>query len=101
MCWTEPGHGANGRAHPDLSEHADTLISMPLTILLNGQQMSLSSDKDWTVAQLVAEKGFQADRIAIERNGSILPRIEWGETSLHEGDRLELVHFVGGGAPVS
>ncbi len=74
---------------------------MPLTIHLNGQSMSLSGGHGSTVAQLVAELGFQADRIAIERNGLILPRKDWGEVTLDEGDRLELVHFVGGGAPVS
>lgn len=74
---------------------------MPLTILLNGHQMSLNGDSGLTVAQLVVELGFQPDRIAIERNGLILPRKSWVDTRLTEGDRLELVHFVGGGAPVS
>ncbi len=74
---------------------------MSLTIVFNGEPMSLNSDRGSTVAQLVAELEFQPDRIAIERNGLILPRREWEDTLLGEGDRLELVHFVGGGAPVS
>ena len=37
------------------------------------------------------------DRVAVERNLEIVPRGQWGETTIGEGDRLEVVHFVGGG----
>jgi len=40
---------------------------------------------------------MKADRVAIELNRGIVPREQWAETSLTEGDRLEIVHFVGGG----
>jgi thiamine biosynthesis protein ThiS len=36
--------------------------------------------------------------VAVEHNGEIVPRTVWAETRLNAGDRLELVHFVGGGA---
>jgi len=49
------------------------------------------------IRDLIAELGLKGDRLAIEQNGSIVPRSEWGTTSLAEGDRLEIVHFVGGG----
>ncbi len=46
---------------------------------------------------LVAELGLKGDRVAIEHNGNIVPRAEWANTGLQDGDRLEIVHFVGGG----
>jgi thiamine biosynthesis protein ThiS len=46
---------------------------------------------------LIANLGLQGDRVAIEHNGNIVPRAEWANTALEDGDRLEIVHFVGGG----
>ena len=40
---------------------------------------------------------MKADRVAVELNRDIVPRDQWAETKLPEGDRLEIVHFVGGG----
>ena len=51
----------------------------------------------FTLASLVETLGMQADRVAIELNRDIVPRDRWVETALHDGDRLEVVHFVGGG----
>jgi len=51
-----------------------------------------------TLAGLVEELGMKADRVAVELNRSIVARDQWVKTSLAEGDRLEIVHFVGGGA---
>ncbi|MFN2975823.1 sulfur carrier protein ThiS [Terriglobus aquaticus] len=48
---------------------------------------------------LVSELGFRPDRVALEQNGSIVPRTRWAEAPVREGDRLEVVHFVGGGLP--
>jgi thiamine biosynthesis protein ThiS len=47
--------------------------------------------------ELIAELGLKGDRVAIEHNGNIVPRAEWANAGLAEGDRLEIVHFVGGG----
>jgi sulfur carrier protein len=52
------------------------------------------------IRDLIAELGLKGDRLAIEQNGNIVPRSEWGSTALAEGDRLEIVHFVGGGRGV-
>jgi thiamine biosynthesis protein ThiS len=41
--------------------------------------------------------GIKADRIAVERNGEIARRSEWATTPVQNGDRLEIVQFVGGG----
>ncbi len=50
-----------------------------------------------TLANLVDQLDMKADRVAVELNRSIVPREQWKGTSLAEGDRLEIVHFVGGG----
>jgi len=49
------------------------------------------------VAQLLQTLGIQGGRVAIERNMQILPRAAWNETNVAEGDRYEIVQFVGGG----
>ncbi len=41
---------------------------------------------------------MKADRVAIELNRDIVPRDRWAETPLNDGDKLEMVHFVGGGS---
>ena len=47
---------------------------------------------------LVSELSLPQARIAVELNHKIVRRTEWAETSLNDGDRIEIVHFVGGGA---
>ena len=72
---------------------------MALTVILNGQPrvfegLSASSHVDG----LISELGLKGDRVAIELNGEIVPRAGWSEAQLNEGDRVEVVHFVGGGS---
>lgn len=50
-----------------------------------------------TLAGLLERLQFPADRVAVERNREIVSRQHWGVTVLEAGDRLEVVHFVGGG----
>jgi thiamine biosynthesis protein ThiS len=50
-----------------------------------------------SLAGLIDELGMKADRVAVELNREIVPRAQWAETVLHDGDKLEIVHFVGGG----
>jgi sulfur carrier protein len=50
-----------------------------------------------TVQGLVGELGIGGKRVAIERNGEIVPRSRYGEVQLADGDRLEVVVAVGGG----
>ncbi|HYV57595.1 MAG TPA: sulfur carrier protein ThiS [Candidatus Nitrosopolaris sp.] len=50
-----------------------------------------------TVADLVATLGLGPRRIAVEVNRAIVPRAEYGSTVLHDGDTVEVIHFVGGG----
>ena len=71
---------------------------MALTVVLNGQSRSFERlSPSSRVEELVAELGLKGDRVAVELNGEIVPRTGWAEAQLHEGDRVEVVHFVGGG----
>lgn len=51
-----------------------------------------------TLSALIAELGMKSDRVAIELNLEIVPRPKWQATTLKNGDKLEIVHFVGGGS---
>jgi thiamine biosynthesis protein ThiS len=72
---------------------------MALEIVLNGQvRVFAELESRSTITQLIEALELKADRVAIELNGSIAPRASWAETEVIDSDRLELVHFVGGGA---
>ncbi|HZD48438.1 MAG TPA: sulfur carrier protein ThiS [Silvibacterium sp.] len=67
--------------------------------VINGQDREFAAlFPPATVADLVAALELKGDRVAIEHNGSIAARGEWAEAAIHDGDRFEIVHFVGGGA---
>jgi len=66
-----------------------------MRITVNGVERS-AGDRT-TIADLVRELGLEGKRIAVERNGEIVPRSRLGETALASGDRLEIVGAVGGG----
>jgi thiamine biosynthesis protein ThiS len=66
-----------------------------MRIQLNGQDHELPGPI--TLAALVERLGLDARKIAIERNLEIVPRSTYAGTMLGEGDRLEIVNFVGGG----
>ena len=68
---------------------------MKLTI--NGEVQSSSAE---TLGALVEQLGMKPDRVAIELNREIVPRDQWAKTALHDGDSLEIVQFVGGGAAI-
>ncbi len=69
-----------------------------MTITLNGQVRELDGlDGPVELGLVVEALGLKADRVAVECNGEIAPRAEWGAMQVREGDRLEIVHFVGGG----
>lgn len=66
-------------------------------ITLNGHPRAIEAPPPVTLAILVQELGLEGKRIAVERNGAIVPRSRYGETALEDGDRLEIVGAVGGG----
>ena len=53
--------------------------------------------EDTTVAEYLEQNQYQVKRIAVELNGDILPKYSYSDTMLKDGDRLEVVTFVGGG----
>jgi thiamine biosynthesis protein ThiS len=69
-------------------------MSLMINININGESQVCSAE---TLGALVEQLGMKADRVAIELNREIVSREQWPETPLHDGDRLEIVHFVGGG----
>ena len=65
---------------------------------INGEEKTFDSAGQFTLATLVESLGMKPDRVAIELNRDIVPRDRWAETKLKDGDKLEVVHFVGGGS---
>jgi len=66
-----------------------------LSILLNGASRVFNDQA--TVADLVRDLALEGKRIAVERNGEIVPKSRHAETRLAPGDRIEVVRAVGGG----
>jgi sulfur carrier protein len=72
---------------------------MSFTLILNGHDRAFDNlTPPVSLAQLIAELQLKGDRIAVEHNGAIVERGRWPATTLAAGDRLEVVHFVGGGS---
>lgn len=69
-----------------------------MNLQINGEARQFAAGL--TLAALVEQLGMKADRVAVELNREIVPRNRWPVTDLHDGDRLEIVQFVGGGRPV-
>jgi len=68
-----------------------------MQVTINGEARSL--DKPVSLEALLSTLGIDARKVAIERNREIVPRGQYGQTTVAEGDALEIVHFIGGGAP--
>jgi len=66
-----------------------------MKLQINGEDREFPSAL--SLAALLEHMNLKADRVAVELNRAIVPRDQWATTSLQEGDRLEIVHFVGGG----
>ena len=66
-----------------------------MKLRINGEEKSFSAAAN--LDALIEQLGMKADRVAVELNREIVARAKWPETPLHEGDQLEIVHFVGGG----
>lgn len=63
-------------------------------ITINGKALDLAGR---TLAEYLAGTDYDAKRIAVERNGDIVPKAKYTETTLADGDVIEIVSFVGGG----
>jgi len=69
-----------------------------LRIHINGEPRDV--EKDLSLSQLVATLGLKAEQVAIELNHTVVRRAAWPETLLNADDKIEIVHFVGGGATI-
>lgn len=66
-----------------------------MKITVNGKEREVADGS--TIADVVRELELRTDRIATERNLSVVPKAQYAQTQLTEGDKLEIVTFVGGG----
>ena len=66
-----------------------------MILTINGEEKAFAGLP--SLAALVAELGLDARKVAVERNLEIVPRSAYGATALADGDRIEIVHFIGGG----
>lgn len=66
---------------------------------INGEEREFPNlPNPFSLSAFVDLLGMKADRVAVELNRDIVPRDRWTETILRDGDRVEVVHFVGGGS---
>ena len=66
-----------------------------MKLVINGEARELNSIS--TLSDLLAHLTLKPDRVAVELNRDLIPRDRWAQTQLADGDKLEIVHFVGGG----
>jgi sulfur carrier protein len=65
-----------------------------MALMVNGEPRAFDAPD---VASLVASLGLDVRKVAVERNLEIVPRSLYAATALADGDRIEIVHFIGGG----
>lgn len=63
-------------------------------VKVNGEEKNVAG---MTVAEYLATTNYDPKRIAVERNGDIVPKLQYDNTVLQDGDSVEVVSFVGGG----
>jgi thiamine biosynthesis protein ThiS len=66
-----------------------------MQLVINGKPVEFEEVR--TIEDLVRARGLKTSLVAVEQNGSIVPRSEFATREVSEGDKLEIVHFVGGG----
>ncbi len=63
-------------------------------LTINGEEKEAAN---LTLAAYLAKMSYDSKKIAVERNGEIIPKAQYSETVLQDGDQIEIVSFVGGG----
>ncbi len=66
-----------------------------MNVIINGEERSVEGTA--SLAELLANLELPERRIAVELNKKVVRRSDWASVEVSEGDRLEIVHFVGGG----
>jgi len=67
-----------------------------MNLTINGEERTY--DRSLTISELLKDLELDGEKVALERNLEIVPRSEYNETRLQDGDKLEIVHFIGGGS---
>lgn len=63
-------------------------------VKINGELLDVAGS---TISEYIEKNNYDIKRIAVEKNGKIVPKTKYNETKLDEGDNVEIVSFVGGG----
>ena len=66
-----------------------------MTVVINGERREIPDGLN--VSAMIEHLGMTLERVALERNRDILPRVRWEITPVQPGDSFEIVHLVGGG----
>lgn len=66
-----------------------------MKLIINGEEREVQAVS--TLSELFVQLGLKPDRVAVELNRELVPRDRWALAQLSSGDKLEIVHFVGGG----
>ena len=69
-----------------------------MRIEVNGEPRALAGEM--LLSELIKDLGLAPERIAVELNKKVVRRSDWPTTAIADGDRIEIVHFVGGGEEV-
>lgn len=73
-----------------------------LHLIVNGVPRTLDGlASPSTLTAVIERLELRPDRVAVELNSEIAPRTQWPELAIKDGDRVEIVHFVGGGSEVA
>ncbi len=64
-------------------------------VQINGQPVSDAAGR--TLTEYLTQAGYTLNFVAVEKDGAIVPRVQYGDTVLCDGDTIEIVQFVGGG----
>ncbi|MCL2375421.1 MAG: sulfur carrier protein ThiS [Firmicutes bacterium] len=64
-------------------------------MILNGKKITV--EKGISLAEFLLKQGYDLTRVAVERNGEIVPKKQFDMVMLEDSDKIEVVHFVGGG----
>lgn len=66
-----------------------------MKVVVNGEKREVSENQ--SLVELLKKLELPTERIAVELNREVIRKINWNETIINEGDKIEIIHFVGGG----
>ena len=88
------GDAEQKRFHRELQIGNSLLLTEEIMIRINGENIAAEG---MTIAGYLSDAGYDRDRVAVEINGIIVPKADYDQRRLAEGDSVEVVSFVGGG----